>query len=315
LVLRVAAVGCGRWGKNIVRVLRELHGEGLIELTAVVDRDYMRAKAVAAEFGVEEVFDDPDKLIDRGIDAVTVAVPINKLADLAELFISSGIHTFIEKPVSTEPEVVARLRSLAQSRGIVAVPGFIMRFNPAVQELKKLIRDVGDVRYIVFKRLSRRPSHFREFPIVYDLMIHDIDLMSYFFGRCSYSHLLTEALKIAEDLMVVSLVRCDGALTLFHTDGIAPAKVREIDIVSDRAYLRADTETLKVIVKTATESDVKIVKGEEPLKAELRAFIMKVAGKDLESSPSLDDAYRAIELAKEINSSVEKQTLHYSLNN
>lgn len=297
-----AVVGAGRWGRNIVRALKSLEDEGLVKLVAVVDVDEDRARKVAEEFNIPEYLTGIEDIPSRGIEAVAIAVPADKLASVGKYLITHGINTFIEKPVSLEPSDIEELIRLSRAYNVITQPGFIVRFDPVVKELKELIRSYGIPKYLIFKRLSRRPPWMRKYPIVFDLTIHDIDLTFYLIGRRNWKIRSVYVLETDEGAsqIVYANVTFGKTLVTYITDGELPIKIREVTASFNNAYIRADLVSRKVIIKGIDAEVVRDVEGEEPLITELRAFIMRVRGKEISDVPTLNDALEAARLAKEI---------------
>lgn len=299
-MLKVGVIGVGRWGRNHVRVLRDLAREGLVDLAAVCDVDIAKAKAIAEKFAVPKAYGSVEEMVEReSLDAVTIATPIDALASTARVAIEHGVHVLVEKPVATSTAEARELWKLAESKGVVAMPGFIMRFNPVVLELRKIAKGLPVV-YFVFRRLSLRPPWAKRFPLVLDLTIHDLDLARFVSGSDEAEVLYATMSQAAGDGVILAILSVGDRLAVVHTDGISAAKVREIDIVAEGAFVRGDTDVLTVFVKTTEGQKLYNVRGEEALKEELRAFVKLAGGAEYAGAPTLRDAYMALELAEKI---------------
>ena len=299
----VALVGVGRWGRNILRVLRELEEEGLVRITALVDINIDNVKEATRKYGVETYLTDYSKLPSIGTEAAIIAVPIHELISVAKNLALLGLHVFVEKPVATDPNEIVKLENIAKSSNVIVQPGFIVRFDPVTYEVKKLMKRYGKPKYIIFKRLSRRPERLRKYSVVYDLTIHDIDLTHYFLGDMEWIIKSVEVLEIENSVaQTVSVVLTYGnTLISYVTDGNLPVKIREIDVAFNDAYVIADYVKGEVCIRRPGGDESYKVYGEEPLKRELRSFIMRINGKNLPEVPTLRDAYIALRIAKEID--------------
>jgi len=301
-LLRLGIVGLGRWGRNHVRVAKELEWEGVVKLVAVCDIDEPRAKEVASKYAVPSYYASVEEMLRKeDLDAVTIAVPIDELSRVASTACEYNVNFLVEKPVAMSSRVAKELRNRAAAKGLVAMPGFIMRFNPAIEALRKIL-DKEQPTYAVFKRLSRRPAHARRYSILLDLTIHDIDLARYLFGEVGRVR-WCELRPVDEDLVVLLLLEVGNMLVLVHTDGVSIAKVRETDVITRSSFIRVNTDDLEIFVRKADVLESLSVRGEEPLKKELKSFLLKVRGVDVET-PTLDDAVRAleiIEIAEKVN--------------
>jgi len=298
----VAVVGAGAWGKNIVRALKELETEGLVEVEAVVDADEGRARSVAEEFSIPTYSTDVLEVPSKGVPAAVVAVSIDQLTAVSKVLIERGVHVFVEKPVSTRSTDILELIELAKASGVITQPGFIVRFDPVSKKLKEFLSLYGQVKYVIFRRLSRRPKHRQRFPIVFDLMVHDIDLTQYLLGRREWRVLSVNAIEFTEAAThtLEVLIKYGKTLITYIADGLLPVKVREVDVATDRAYIRGNFKTRKVVVETPQGMSSHEARGEEPLKEELRAFIMRVRGFNVREAPTLEDAYEAVRIAEVI---------------
>ena len=300
--VRVAVVGVGRWGRNIVRAFKELEAEGLVRLEAVVDAELVRAKLVAREYGVPKYFMGVEGVVGSGCEAAAVAVPIDRLVEVSKSLAGMGVNVFVEKPVSMRPEEIVELRDVALSAGVVVQPGFIVRFDPVSRGLKELMPGVGRPKYVAFKRLSRRPKHMRRFPIVFDLMIHDIDLTQYLLGRGEWVvrsiNVIESESGVAQTLQVTS--RYGDTFVDYIVDGNLPVKIREVELIAGESFIKADYVGGSIAVKKPKGVRTLKASGEEPLKAELRAFIERVNGREVAEAPTLEDAYRVCKTASEI---------------
>ncbi len=307
--VKVAVVGVGTWGKNIVRAFKELEKEGLVELTALVDVNQKVVEEVSKSFGVKHYTSDIYDLKRFNVSAVAIATPIDKLYITAREAISLGMHVFVEKPVAIDPKEINDLIKISNEIKVAVQPGFIVRYDPVIKALLSRVKTMP--KYVVFKRLSSRPQHRRSFPLVFDLTIHDIDI----------ALALTKSSKI-EVLSVVGLKKefetyqeihvkalFNDTAVYFITDGLLPVKVRVVEIALSDAYYQASlTESLLKVYST-NGVVLEHISGEEPLIAELRDFINNVRGVPNPERPTLQDALRACVVANEIQQKLNYRNL------
>ncbi|MGP0064567.1 MAG: Gfo/Idh/MocA family oxidoreductase [Isosphaeraceae bacterium] len=167
--LRVGVVGVGHLGQHHARILATLPG---VELVGVADADPDRAAAIAAKCETAAVR-DYRQLLDA-VDAVTVAVPTVMHREVAGAFLARGIATMVEKPMAGTLAEAEQLATLARVNRAVLQVGHIERFNPALTALNQLpIRP----KYITAERLSTYTFRSTDIGVVFDLMIHDLDLL------------------------------------------------------------------------------------------------------------------------------------------
>ena len=167
--LRVGVVGVGHLGQHHARILSAMPS---VELLAVADARVEQAQAVAAKCGTVAL-DDYRPLLEL-VDAVTVAVPTCLHREVAGAFLERGIATLVEKPMASSLAESEQLVAQARASRAVFQVGHIERFNPALAALEKLaVRP----KFVNAERLSTYTFRSTDIGVVFDLMIHDIDLL------------------------------------------------------------------------------------------------------------------------------------------
>jgi predicted dehydrogenase len=167
--LPVGVIGCGRMGQLHARVYSEM---SRVRLVGVYDADRDVAVAASEKFG-GEVFDDLETLAER-VGAVTIAVPTQFHAAVAEPLLRRGVACLIEKPLAKDVAEARQIVAWAQAHHALVQVGHIERFNPIVRSMGKL---AVEPRFIEVIRIS--PLTFRSIDVgvVLDMMIHDIDIV------------------------------------------------------------------------------------------------------------------------------------------
>lgn len=294
--VKVGVVGVGVWGRNIVRVLKDLEKEDLVKIVGVADLDVSRALEVASTYNISAYVRNVRDLAELGAEAVAISVPISELFHVAREALSLGLHVFIEKPVSVKSEEVTELIKISESFSLVAQPGFIVRYDPGVKALKKVLK--GRIKYLIFKRLSARPPHRRNFSVVLDLMIHDIDLALNLVNPEKTELVSVLGFKREDGVPqeVHAKLLLDDVVAYLITDGTLPVKVRNVEVVTEDTYYEVSFTDYTLLVKGVSGSYVQRVEGEEPLKAELRDFIRSVEGHKSPDAPTLQDTLRALKV-------------------
>jgi virulence factor len=168
--IRVGVIGAGTMGRNHLRVYHSLRD---VDLVAVADPAKAACDDAAARFDVLTFADHRD-MLDQ-VDAVTVAVPTALHQAVALDCIAAGVHVLVEKPIaSTSVEGEAIVRAAAD-RGVILQVGHVERFNPAVIEVDRMLRHERLIA-ISAKRLSPPTPRVTDTDVIFDLMIHDIDI-------------------------------------------------------------------------------------------------------------------------------------------
>ena len=168
----VAVVGCGQWGKNLVRNFAELGA-----LHSVWDRDpEARARAVEST-GVPAVAWE-DILADPATDGVVLATPAATHAHLAMEALEVGKHVLVEKPLALDLEGAEAVTHLAEARGLVLMVGHLLRYHPAFLRLKEIVDagELGRIQYIYSNRLNFGRFR-REENILWSFAPHDLSMI------------------------------------------------------------------------------------------------------------------------------------------
>jgi predicted dehydrogenase len=174
--LRVAVVGCGRWGSHHLTALRRLRYQLNIELIVACDNDKRITQSLRqAGYTVHE---DAASLVDEHqLDAVIVATPNSTHYSLGKMFLEQEVHALVEKPLSVHHDSASSLVSISVEKGKVLKTGFLLRFHPCVQDLHSRIRlgELGAIERIEYKRLSTREGDSNS-NCLDSLAIHGLDI-------------------------------------------------------------------------------------------------------------------------------------------
>jgi len=277
--LRVAVIGVGALGKHHARILASLPG---VSLAAVVDINRARAEEIAAAHGTRPVFDAGQ--LDGQIDAVTIAVPTELHARIARPFLEAGIPALVEKPIARTIEEADAMIAAAAGRGAVLAVGHTERFNPAVAAARRVL---VDPRFIEVHRLGAFPERSLDIDVVFDLMIHDLDIaLSLVPSEVETIEAVgVPVLTGRVDIANARLRFANGCIANITASRISRDRVRKIRFFQPSAYVSIDYAAQKLevwrLVKgtgpmptiEGGEVDVPV---EEPLKRELEDFVQAV---------------------------------------
>ena len=171
--LRIGVIGAGNLGKIHARLLAE---NPSAQLVAIADPSPAAQENILEQVSVPVVSDFRSILDD--IDAAVVATPTRFHFEVASELLAAGKHTLIEKPVTDSVEDALHLSNLADSTGAVVQVGHVEQFNPAFTQA---LKDIGTPKFIQANRMSGYTFRSTDIGVVYDLMIHDIDLVNSIF--------------------------------------------------------------------------------------------------------------------------------------
>jgi predicted dehydrogenase len=300
--IRVAVVGVGGFGRNHVRVWRELEGA---ELVGVIDTNAERALAVAAEFGTR-VIANLDALVAERIDAASLAVPTKEHAAVGCRLLDAGIDVLVEKPMAaTLAEAECLIASAARSKRMLQI-GHVERFNPAVVAAQKI---VSKPMFFEVHRLGLFTPRSLDIDVVYDVMIHDLDIL---LSLVPFEVLDLKAvgIPVITDKVDIAHARVEfetGTVANITASRVSTERVRKMRFFQEHEYISLDfarQDALRIRVRPgSTQPEIGFEKlaaaQEEPLRAELRAFLESVRTR---KTPVVDGAAgrRALELADRV---------------
>lgn len=177
---RIAVIGCGVWGRNIVRNFYNLN-----VLDTVCDIDEENLKKVTQEYsGVKVTKDFNDIITNPEITGVAVVTPSHMHYKLVKAMLLAGKHVYVEKPISTVAQEAKDLTNLANERGLVLMVGHLLLYHPAVNRLKMLVEEgvLGEIVYAQSDRLN--VNYFKnDRSVMWDLAPHDVSMISYVIGK------------------------------------------------------------------------------------------------------------------------------------
>ncbi len=300
--LRVAVIGVGHLGKHHARLLAVIDGA---QLTAVVDTDPERASAAAGTSGAKVLTDYNDLF--GMVDAVTVAAPTEMHHEIALAFLERGMSVLVEKPMTRTVEQADALIAAAGASGATLAVGHTERFNPAVETARPLLLDP---RFIEVHRLGTFPERSLDIDVVFDLMIHDLDVVLSLVHAevASIEAVGVPVLTGRVDIANARLRFANGCIANLTASRISRDRVRKIRLFQPMAYLSIDYAAQKIemwkLVKgpgaTASIQGGEIeVPNEEPLKRELADFVDAIVSR---RAPLVtgEQGRRALELATQI---------------
>jgi len=307
--LKVAVVGVGHLGQHHARIFHELDQT---QLAAVVDTDEKQGRTVAERHGV--AFYRSLEQLPRTLDAVSIVTPTVSHLEVAREAIQRGWHVFVEKPVTRTVEEARELVQLARQEQRWVQVGHIERFNSAVIELRKHLKDP---RFVESHRLGPPAPRVKDIGVVKDLMIHDLDLVLSLMDSEVES---VEAVGIPvltpfEDIANARLRFRDGCLANLTVSRVTPEQMRKIRFFQSDAYLSLDyqQQQLQIFRKSGTGPsqqpfiDRQIVQMEktDALKRELDAFAQAILT-DTQPTVTAKDGLRALALAEQISQQIQQ---------
>jgi UDP-N-acetylglucosamine 3-dehydrogenase len=193
-------------------------------------------------------------------------------------------HVFVEKPMTYKSEDGERLIKLADKNKVVLTCGYIERFNPAVDIVKKFLTEkkYGDLVMLEFHRENRMPLHIKDVGIIYDTSVHDIDTANWLFddmpvvvfaraGRINHEH---------EDFASIMLGYKNERTAIISSNWITPKKIRTFSAVCTDAVITSDFISQEIVIEKNGISETPHNEKKEPLSLEIESFIGAIEGKN-----------------------------------
>jgi predicted dehydrogenase len=317
--IRVAVVGLGYWGPNVVRNFHEVAGA---EVVAICDRRHDALAKTARRFPAVALYDELDELLEQAdVDAVAVAAPVSTHHELASAALTAGKHVFVEKPLAASSTEAQELVDLARLNGLVLMPGHTFLYSPPVNAVRNLIQEgeLGDIYFISTSRVNLG-LHQRDVSVAWDLGPHDFSILRYWLDESP-----TRVNALARgcvmpgipDVAFINLEFPCSAIAHVELSWLAPSKLRRTTVVGsqkmvvyddtssepvrifDSGVLLKDPETFGEYQLTYRTGDIVSprVEATEPLALELEDFCAAIrTGSSPRSSGELGvDVVRMIE--------------------
>ncbi len=308
--LRVGVIGVGALGRHHARVLGDTPG---VTLSAVVDVNEARAAEMAAQHGAAAHMTDASALV-GAVDAVTIAAPTEAHHALAAMLLDAGIHVLVEKPMTTTLEQADDLIARAGSRGLVLAVGHTERFNPAVDAARSF---VSRPRFIEVHRLGTFPDRSLDIDVVFDLMIHDLDVLLSVVDEdvVGVEAVGVPVLTDRVDIANARLKFAGGCIANVTASRISRERVRKVRFIEPATYVSVDYASRELEVwrlrkvdgaRPAIEGGPVPVPDAEPLRRELEDFVAAIReGR----AARVDGAQgrRALALAQRINDAMTQE--------
>ena len=237
--LRAGLIGLGMMGRHHARNLRSLEG---VELVAVADA---HGDPHGAAPGLE-VLPDVEALIAAGIDYAVVAVPTQFHRDVAMALAEAGIHTLVEKPLAFDIGEAEEITAAFEKAGLVGAVGYIERYNPALQEMRRRIAEgqLGEIYQIITRRQGGFPARIADVGVVKDLATHDLDLTAWV-AQSPYASVAATSTHRSgrrdEDMVSITGRLEDGTITNHLVNWLTPFKERVTVVTGEKGALVGDT--------------------------------------------------------------------------
>jgi len=240
--LRVAVVGLGYWGPNLVRNLHEVEDA---EVAWICDLDTDALEVIGRRYpAVKRTTRIEDVLGDDSVDAVAIATPVTTHSPLATAALEAGKHVFVEKPLAASSQEATALIELADQKGLILMPGHTFLYSPAVNMVAEMIRsgELGEIYFISTSRVNLG-LHQKDVSVAWDLGPHDFSILRYWLEETpSHVSALARSCVIADtpDVAFINLEFASGPVAHVEIAWLAPTKLRRTTICGSRKMVVYD---------------------------------------------------------------------------
>jgi predicted dehydrogenase len=258
-MIRVAVVGAGHWGPNLIR---NFDNKLTSEVAWVVDRDAKRLEQVKSRFPHVSLAPEIEPaLADPKVDAVVISTPTSTHYALVKAALAAGKHVLVEKPIATDSRQGAELCVLAEQAKRVLMVGHLFLFNAGVRRVKQYLDagDVGRVYYVSMVRTNLGPIRM-DVNAAWDLASHDLSIANYWLGGEPNTVSAVGGSWInrgIEDAVFATLRYPGDVLVNLHVSWLNPRKSRDITVVGEKKMVTLDdmnlTEPLRMYDKFVTD--------------------------------------------------------------
>jgi predicted dehydrogenase len=308
-IIKFGVIGAGKIGSYHARTIANLPQA---ELIGVCDADSVRAQRLAWKYNCLPYSKYKD-LIEKS-DAVVVAVPTELHMEVGSCALSKKVHCLIEKPIASTEEQARQLLKLSEKKDALLQVGHSERFNPAIAESFKHIKNP---RFVTIQRLGPYDPRMQDIGVVLDLMIHDIDLILTMFAEpiISFDAIGASIVSDHEDIANVRFRFKSGAVADVTASRVSFEKTRFMRVYQESAYISVDLINAKVKKYAKKSATVKSLKDIEityppvgtqmPIQAEILHFIDCIH-KMKTPWPSGERGLEAVALALDITDQLQR---------
>ncbi|MEI8305632.1 MAG: Gfo/Idh/MocA family oxidoreductase [Chloroflexales bacterium] len=308
--LRVAVVGCGYWGKNLVRNFDQL---GVLRMVCDATPG---GRALANQIAPHvDVVGDLDQSLATDIQGVVIATPAETHYDLTRRFLEAGKDVFVEKPMALTYEQGRHLVRIAEEQGRILMVGHVLEYHPAVVRLLELVRsgELGKIHYIYSNRLSLGKVR-REENILWSFAPHDIAIILRLMGTMPFQVIACGGSYVQPniaDVTVTNLLFDNGVRAHIHVSWLHPFKEQRLVVVGSQKMASFDDVAKQL---TLYDQRVKVEEGQpipvrgegevvpyasdEPLRLECTAFLRAIATRQ----PPLTDGQSGLQVLQVLQS-------------
>ena len=304
--MSVAVIGCGYWGKNLVR---NFHSLGALKI--VCDATEAGRQTAISLAPTVTIVTDPDAVFASDVSGVVIATPAETHHALVKAALLAGKDVFVEKPLALTYEQGAELVRIAEENQRILMVGHVLEYHPAMQEIRQLIQsgELGKVHYIYSNRLSLGKIR-REENILWSFAPHDVAVVLRIVGSLPFEVVACGGTYVQPniaDVTVTNLLFDNGVRAHIHVSWLHPFKEQRLVVIGSKKMVSFDDVSKKLVVYDQRvewqEGQPIPIKGqgnevgfgsEEPLRLECQAFLNAIESR----IPPLTDGHSGLRVLR-----------------
>jgi len=315
---QVAVIGCGYWGKNLVRNFKQLNSLALVADVTEIGRQ--TAQSLASDIAVIDNF---ASALESEVPGVVISTPAETHFELVSRALRAGKDVFVEKPLALRPEEGATLVRLAQMHDRILMVGHVLEYHPAVVRLRELVASgaLGKIEYIYSNRLSLGKVR-REENILWSFAPHDVAIILRLMESMPLQVAATGGAYVQPniaDVTVTNLLFDNGLRAHIHVSWLHPFKEQRLVVIGSRKMASFDDVAKELVLydqRVEVEKGQPVpVKGEgelvefarnEPLRLECQAFLQAIATR----VPPLTDGHSGLRVLQVLGAAQRSMMLN-----
>ena len=307
-ILKIGVIGAGRWGKKHIDEYSKIKN---VELSWISDINEESLISLKKQYKVSTDYND---VLNSDVEAVSICTSNETHYEVCKAALEARKHVLVEKPLTLQPKKAYELVDIAQQSNRLLAVGHLFRYNNAINEVKKLVENkfFGDLYYLRLQwTIQWMPQIYpdKQLDIIVDMMPHLYDIMNYLTGLWPKKITCFGKAFIKKDLEDTAFIICEFPNNLMTHSEISwtlPEKVREVDIIGQKAAAKIQAVSQKVAVFEGSNEGRELdIQENNTLGDELRHFIAAVKnGKTVTNDGEI--GAKTVELVEATRKSLEQ---------
>ena len=305
----VGIIGAGYWGKKIVDEMTKVEDVSVIGVSDLDDKNLAHC---SERHGIKSGYKDYKQLLAlKDLHAVTVSVPNALHYQICKDALIAGKHVLVEKPITLNSKDGRELVALAQSRKLTLSVGHIFRFNNALAEIKRLMKDEDYFGKLFLMELTwvNLEKSFPDRDVLYDLAPHMFDIQNYLLGKWPTQICCTGGpfrRDVGEETAYITSKFADGTISMANISWLVPRKTRQIFLAGENRSALIDAVAQKITVYESGYTKDILINPNNTIRDELVHFVKSFSDPQTETRNSGSIGVKTVELIEAAKRSMKE---------